>query len=241
MLGVRPEVILIGTVRRLPWAHHVTGRCHLDTSEFGGDKEMRKRPVGPALEVRMRSVRLLNQRLADCMDLQLYAKHAQWNAHGPNQDTASELFEQVRAAMEGYAQDLAMRVRRLEGFSEGTARLVAQASSLALHSESVGSGVGYAETLSAALTTFASLTKDAGAQAGGWGDHETANVLRGVFRGVQKEFWFVSYHLRAGQSARLKEVEPRPPVGARSVRHLSFWLVTSLLSTRGEAYVDSQA
>src|SRR5438067_11641519 len=45
---------------------------------------------------------LMNQRLADAVDLQLQLKQAHWNVKGPHFIGLHELFDQIDEAVEGY-------------------------------------------------------------------------------------------------------------------------------------------
>ena len=60
-------------------------------------------------KTRRAMVNLLNQRLADVLDLGLQAKQAHWNVKGPNFISLHELFDKVAEEMEGFADELAER------------------------------------------------------------------------------------------------------------------------------------
>src|SRR5262249_23098958 len=81
--------------------------------------------------VRVKVIQLLNERLADCIDLQTQTKQAHWNVKGPNFIALHELFDQINGAVEEYVDELAERAVQLGGVAEGTARIVARRSSLA--------------------------------------------------------------------------------------------------------------
>src|SRR5208337_2236417 len=68
---------------------------------------------------------LLNQRLADAVDLQSQMKQAHWNVKGPNFIGLHELFDQIDEAVESYVDLIAERVVQLGGVAEGTARVAA--------------------------------------------------------------------------------------------------------------------
>ena len=48
-------------------------------------------------EIREKVIAILNQRLADAVDLKSQAKQAHWNVKGPNFIALHELFDQVAA------------------------------------------------------------------------------------------------------------------------------------------------
>ena len=57
-------------------------------------------------------IEILNEHLADAIDLQLQAKQAHWNIKGPNFVGLHELFDQVAAQAREYADQIAERARR---------------------------------------------------------------------------------------------------------------------------------
>ena len=65
---------------------------------------------------------LLNQRLADAVDLQLQMKQAHWNVKGPHFIGLHELFDKIDEAVESYVDLIAERIVQLGGIAEGTVR-----------------------------------------------------------------------------------------------------------------------
>jgi starvation-inducible DNA-binding protein len=150
-----------------------------------------------AEETRARAVELLNARLADCIDLQTQTKQAHWNVKGPNFIALHELFDQVNEAVEGYVDGIAERAVQLGGAAEGTARVVAQRSSLAEYPAKAADGRGHVEALSSALAAFGKAARQAIEQADDLGDLDSADLFTEVSRGVDKWLWFVEAHLQA--------------------------------------------
>src|SRR5918999_5426038 len=75
-------------------------------------------------------VGLLNQRLADCIDLQTMCKQAHWNVKGPQFIALHKLFDEINGEVEEYVDLIAERVVALGGTAEGTARVVAERTTL---------------------------------------------------------------------------------------------------------------
>src|SRR5437879_13037778 len=71
---------------------------------------------------------LMNQRLADAVDLQLQMKQAHWNVKGPHFIGLHELFDQIDEAVESYVDLIAERIVQLGGIAEGTVRMAAERS-----------------------------------------------------------------------------------------------------------------
>jgi starvation-inducible DNA-binding protein len=146
--------------------------------------------------VRIKVVQLLNERLADCIDLQTQTKQAHWNVKGPNFIALHELFDQVNAAVEDYVDEIAERAVQLGGVAEGTARMVARRSSLAEYPAAVD-GRSHVEALSSALAAFGRSARKAIDDTNELGDLDTADIFTEVSRGIDKWLWFVEAHLQA--------------------------------------------
>lgn len=141
---------------------------------------------------------LLNQQLADSLDLHLQAKQAHWNVKGPNFIALHELFDKVEEALEEYADDIAERAVALGGTAYGTVRMAATRSRLEEYPLEIESGEEHCQALSAALAHFGKSVRAAIDEAGALPDADTADLLTGVSRGVDKLLWQVEAHLQAG-------------------------------------------
>ena len=64
-------------------------------------------------KVRRGAIDLLNQQLADALDLALQAKQAHWNVKGPSFIALHELFDEVVDEIAEHADDLAERAVEL--------------------------------------------------------------------------------------------------------------------------------
>jgi starvation-inducible DNA-binding protein len=148
--------------------------------------------------VRTKAVQLLNERLADCIDLQTQTKQAHWNVKGPHFIALHELFDKINEDVEDYVDEIAERVVQLGGVAEGTARMVARRSSLAEYPAAVD-GRSHVEALSSALAAFGQLARKAIDDANKLGDLDTADIFTEVSRGIDKWLWFVEAHLQAEQ------------------------------------------
>ncbi len=61
-------------------------------------------------------ITLLNQQLADALDLGLQAKQAHWNVKGPNFLSLHELFDKVATELDELTDELAERAVELGGY-----------------------------------------------------------------------------------------------------------------------------
>src|SRR5262245_11676915 len=75
-------------------------------------------------------VELINQRLADIVDLKTQIKQAHWNVKGPHFIGLHKLFDDIAEDVEEYTDKIAERAVQLGGVAEGTARVAANRSRL---------------------------------------------------------------------------------------------------------------
>src|SRR5213594_2145149 len=97
---------------------------------------------------------LLNQRLADAIDLQLQSKQAHWNVKGPQFIALHKLFDEIYDAVQEYVDLLAERVVQLGGVAEGTGAVVAERSELPEYPLTISTGEEHVWALSSALSNF---------------------------------------------------------------------------------------
>ncbi len=146
---------------------------------------------------RVRVAKLLNERLADAIDLGAQTKHAHWNVKGPHFIALHELFDKVAENVEEHIDELAERITALGGTAHGTIGHVARSSSLKPYPDDITEGMAHVRALSAALADFGAKVRQGIDSTGGYGDAGTADLLTGVSRDVDKHLWLLEAHLQA--------------------------------------------
>jgi starvation-inducible DNA-binding protein len=146
---------------------------------------------------RINAIGLLNQRLADCIDLQTQCKQAHWNVKGPNFIALHKLFDEINEEVEEYVDLLAERIVQLGGIAEGTARSVAGRSSLRDYPLNLSSGTEHVAALSDALAQFGRAARIAIEEMNELEDADSADIMTQISRGVDKWLWFVEAHVQA--------------------------------------------
>jgi starvation-inducible DNA-binding protein len=142
---------------------------------------------------------LMNQRLADALDLQLQMKQAHWNVKGPHFIGLHELFDQIYEAVEAFVDLIAERVVQLGGIAEGTVRVAAARSRLEEYPLNIADGTAHVEAVSKALSTFGHEARNTINQADELGDADTADIFTEVSRGIDKWLWFIEAHSQAAK------------------------------------------
>jgi len=139
-------------------------------------------------------IALLNQQLADTLDLYTQVKQAHWNVKGAHFIALHELFDQLAEQLEGPVDDIAERVTALGGVARGTARDVAARSRLK-ELERDFQDLRVVGQLAERYAALAATTRAAIDRAGTEGDADTADLFTGISRGLDKALWFLESHL----------------------------------------------
>src|SRR6516225_7221672 len=137
---------------------------------------------------------LLNQRLADAVDLESQVKQAHWNVKGPHFIGLHKLFDEIYESVGEYVDLLAERVVQLGGIAEGTARVAAARSRLEEYPLDIADGTTHVQALSKALATFGHEVRTAIDEADDLDDADTADLFTEVSRGIDKWLWMVEAH-----------------------------------------------
>ncbi len=147
------------------------------------------------LDTRKSVIVLLNDRLADLLDLQLQAKQAHWNVKGPTFFALHELFDSIAEGLEDHVDDVAERLVALGGIAEGTAVAVAGRSKLPTYSLTITKGHDHVDAFSTALASAGKGIRAAVDQCATLNDADTADLFTGISRDLDKQLWFVESHL----------------------------------------------
>ena len=158
---------------------------------------MHKTKIDLPEETRRRVIAILNDCLAEGVDLKSQAKQAHWNVKGPSFIALHELFDDVASAVEAYTDLVAERITTLGGIAEGTVRVAAARSTLGEYPLNIAGGKTHVDALSTALASVAKLVRKAIDQTAGLGDADTADLFTEVSRGIDKHLWLVEAHLHS--------------------------------------------
>ena len=159
--------------------------------------ELHETKIDLAKGKREKLIGILNQSLADSIDLVYQAKQAHWNVKGPNFIALHELFDRVATELDTHVDDIAERITSLGGVALGTVRLSAENSSLAEYPHEITDGTAHVDALSTALSDFGKSARKNIDATDEIGDKDTADLYTGISRNVDKLLWFVEAHNQA--------------------------------------------
>jgi starvation-inducible DNA-binding protein len=172
---------------------HYSGVVTVDL-EIAMSKQKNTTRIDIKPKLRDSMVALLNQQLADTVDLYSQVKQAHWNAKGPHFIMLHELFDKLAEELEGPVDDIAERVTALGGVARGSARDAAARSRL----KELGRDY-YDHRLIGELAeryaTLGATTRAAIEVAAKEGDAGTSDLFTGISRHLDKALWFLEAHL----------------------------------------------
>ena len=147
--------------------------------------------------IREQSIVLLQQRLADAVDLFTQINQAHWNVKGPNFIALHELFDSIAQIVEDQGDLLAERITALGGRADGTTRIAAKQSALTEFPLDIATGAAHVAAVADRVGAFGASARagiDAAAQ---FGDADTADIFTEISREMDKQLWFIEAHLQA--------------------------------------------
>ena len=147
-------------------------------------------------QTRQAAVKILNDRLADAMDLSTQAKQAHWNVKGPNFIALHEHFDQIHGNVIDHVDLIGERITALGGVAEGTAAVAAERSTLPRYPLDIADGRAHVDALATTVATFGNSVREAIDQTAELGDAGTADLFTEVSRGIDKHLWFLESHLQ---------------------------------------------
>ncbi len=166
--------------------------------------------------MRRSAIELLNEHLADAIDLHLQAKQAHWNIKGPNFAGLHALFDQIAAQAREYSDDIAERAVALGGVARGTLQAIAGQSQLREYPLEVGDWRAHVRAMQDALATFGRGVRKAIDGATALNDADTADLFTEISRAVDKSLWMVEAHVQEAP-AEATQVEERSASPAASM------------------------
>ena len=110
---------------------------------------------------RRKVIDLLNQNLADVLDLGLQAKQAHWNVKGPRFIALHELFDKLAEELEEFSDDIAERAVASGGLALGTSEVIFKQSRLAAYPTNLAAGSAHIEAMANSLAQFGKYARAA--------------------------------------------------------------------------------
>lgn len=138
-----------------------------------------------------RSIEVLNDRLAQVIDLALAVKQAHWNIKGTNFIAVHELLDDIVERLREIEDEIAERAVILGGIARGTTEVVAEASSLDPYPVEETGLDAHLDALVSRFKAVGKSLREAIDIASESGDEGTADLFTSASRSVDKDAWFL--------------------------------------------------
>lgn len=160
-----------------------------------GDKVVKSSRIDLASNTKTKVIGILNERLADGIDLSLVTKQAHWNLKGPGFIGIHLMLDGFRDELDVHVDTVAERIAQLGGIALGTTQTTAQTTSLKAYPTEI---VSVQDHLAALVEHYADAGNkvresiDACDEAG---DADTADLLTAYSRMLDKSLWFIQSNI----------------------------------------------
>jgi len=141
-----------------------------------------------------KSIELLNQLLADTIDLYNDTKQAHWNVKGENFYMLHLLFDKIADEVENFVDDLAERITALGGYAYGTTRKCAEKSRISEYPFHATDGMEHLSALIERYSKYANSVRKAIGESARNDDPDTADLFTEISRSVEKSLWLLEAH-----------------------------------------------
>jgi starvation-inducible DNA-binding protein len=142
------------------------------------------------------AIEILNARLADAIDLALATKQAHWNLKGPQFIAVHEMLDGFRKELDIHVDTVAERVVQLGGTAFGTVQAVGKSTTLAPYPTDIYKVVDHIGVLVERYGELANKVREGIDTTSEAGDADTADILTGFSRALDKALWFLEAHLQ---------------------------------------------
>jgi starvation-inducible DNA-binding protein len=142
-------------------------------------------------------VALLNQSLADTLDLAYQTKQAHWNVKGYNFHGLHLLFDDLHGQLAGYVDDFASRAVSIGGQALGTIRMAGSASRIVEYPLEALTSRVHVDALVDRYGEYTGHMRKASRKAEQLGDQYTADLHAYVHHAIDKALWMLTAHHEA--------------------------------------------
>lgn len=152
---------------------------------------MYKSPSQLPEATRKQIVELLNERLADGLDLHSQIKVAHWNIKGPQFPSLHPLFETFAISLANHNDAVAERAVTLGGRAYGTARHAGGHSKLPEYPQDTVKDLEHVKLLAERIELYLSGLHESRSKMEGLEDTDSADLLTGIITEFEKHAWFL--------------------------------------------------
>ncbi len=143
-------------------------------------------------------VEILQEKLAEALDMYSQAKFAHWNVKGINFYQLHLAFDRVADHIFPQVDQIAERLTQLGGVANGTVRQAAAVSRIPEFNTGLVAGMDYVTALADALGCYCASLRDASSKIDKIGDEPTSDFFKQLDVEAEEQLYFLEAHLEAG-------------------------------------------
>ncbi len=147
------------------------------------------------------SIGVLQACLVDTVDLYNATRQAHWNVKGPHFGSLHALFETFYTDLAEAADEIAERIVQLGGMANGTTQVLASDTRLPPYPTELQGGMDHVRALVDRYGQIARLLRAGIGETDEAGDADTADLLTGQSRAIDKKLWMLEAHLGPDSAA----------------------------------------
>ncbi len=149
-------------------------------------------------DVKKKVVDVMQERLAEALDMYSQAKFAHWNVKGENFYQLHLVFDSVADAIFPQIDQIAERLTQLGGVANGTVRQAAMVSKIPEYNVELVAGMEHVCALADALGHYAEELREASDKIDDLGDEPTADFFKALVIEAEEQLYFLESHIEAG-------------------------------------------
>jgi starvation-inducible DNA-binding protein len=159
---------------------------------------MYKTRVALPEDVKAKVVEVMQERLAEALDMYSQAKFAHWNVKGENFYQLHLVFDSVAETIFPQIDQIAERLTQLGGVANGTVRQAAMVSRIPEYNVDLVAGMDHVCALADALGHYCKELREASDKIDEIGDEPTSDFFKQLVVEAEEQLYFLESHLEAG-------------------------------------------
>lgn len=140
------------------------------------------------------SIQLLNERLAEGLDIAMITKQAHWNMKGPSFIGVHKMMDGFRTQQNGLNDKMAERIAAMGGTALGTTQEVHKHTDIPEYPTDIYSVEDHLKALADRYAIYANALRKAIDQTAEAGDQDTSDLFTEVSRAMDQQLWFIEAH-----------------------------------------------
>jgi len=154
--------------------------------------------IALSAETKQKVVEVMQERLAEALDMYTQAKFAHWNVKGDNFYQLHLVFDSVAETIFPQIDEIAERLTQLGGVANGTVRQSAMVSKIPEYDVDLIAGMDHVRALADALGHYCAELRGASDKIDEIGDEPTSDFFKQLVVEAEEKLYFLESHLEAG-------------------------------------------